>query len=665
VTRVVVLPFSVRGSSEFDYLSQGMVDLLSRKLDVAGELRGVDPRAVLAMVSREGGGAPDPERGRTIAGRFGAEYFVLGAILVVGTRLQVDASLYDARGELEAIAEAGADGRAEELFGLVDEVAAQLLLSTGGVRGAPVARIAAVTTDSLSALKDYLHGERALRRGEYLAAADAFRRAVAVDSSFALAWYRLSVAYEWLTRDHLVREAAERAFRHSGRLSERDRLLLQAAVAARQGKDREAEERYRAIVGEYSDDVEAWFQLGELQFHYGPMRGRSISTSRQAFERVLSYEPNDVNALVHLARIAAIEGKLGELDSLVNRFLRLNPAADRAIELRALRAIASDEEAELARVVADLRQASDPSLLVTVTYDPVMAADPRAGVTLAAVLTEEPRTPEMRALGHVLRAYFLAALGRFADADGELDAAERLDRPRAAEFRGLLRLLPFGPARDAEVEAARAGLERIDPQAVPLSVHPSGFVRAHNEVHQHLKTYLLGLLYARLGDYRTPERHASQLARLPSPERNPSFAQDLSLVVRAYTAWRRSQAAPALALLERTRLQIYYQSATISPFYSQSFQRYLRALLLEEAGRLDEALRWYSSFEEGPAYDFVFAAPAHLRRAEIHERRGELEAAAKHYARFVELWSDCDPALRPMVQQAEQRLAELTAGGGG
>jgi tetratricopeptide (TPR) repeat protein len=119
-----------------------------------------------------------------------------------------------------------------------------------------------VTTDSLSALKDYMRGERALRAGEYLAAAEAFQSAVAVDSSFALAWYRLSVAYEWLTRDYLIRQAAEQAFQHSGRLSEHDRRLLQAAVAARQGNYEEAEQRYRTFVADYSDDVEAWFQLG-------------------------------------------------------------------------------------------------------------------------------------------------------------------------------------------------------------------------------------------------------------------------------------------------------------------------------------------------------------------------------------------------------------------
>lgn len=659
VARVVVLPFTVRGSDGYEYLGEGMVDVLSKKLDVAGELRSVDPRAVLALVSREGGGAPDPDQGRAIAQRLEANYFVLGIILEVGGRLQLDASLYDTEGGVEAIAAATAEGGAGDVFDLVDDVAAQLLLNTGAGRGDPVARIAAVTTDSLSALKDYLHGERAFRAGEYLAAAEAFQSAVAIDSSFALAWYRLSVAYEWLTRDHLVRAAAEQAFRHSGRLSEHDRQLLQAAVAARQGNYAEAEQAYRAIVGSYPDDVEAWFQLGEVLFHYGPLEGRPISTSREAFERVLLYEPNHMNALIHLARIRATQGDLVALDSLVERFLGLNPEADRAIELRTLRAFASDDREEEARVTADLRRVSDPSLLITVAYVPVMGGGLEAGATLAGLLTEDSRIPEMRALGHIYQAYLSMAQGRVSDARAEIAAAERFDAYRAAEFGALFSLLPFMPVSDAELEATRREIGLLDPDTVQLSVHPSGYIRGHNEVHRHLKAFLLGLLNARLGDDAVAERYGAELETLEGPVGSASLPEDLSLGVRAYIAWRRGESADGLAFLERARMQSYYQNAIESPYYSLSFQRYLRAMLLEDVGRVEEALVWYGSFEEISMFDLVFAAPSHLRRAEILERRGELEEARRHYARFIELWSDSDSELQPIVEQAKQSIVRL------
>ncbi|HET7322299.1 MAG TPA: BTAD domain-containing putative transcriptional regulator, partial [Longimicrobiaceae bacterium] len=72
--RVAVLPFSVRGYTRYDYLGEGMVDLLSADLDGAGELRAVDPRAVLGTMparEREIG----PAEGRRAAERLGAQLY--------------------------------------------------------------------------------------------------------------------------------------------------------------------------------------------------------------------------------------------------------------------------------------------------------------------------------------------------------------------------------------------------------------------------------------------------------------------------------------------------------------------------------------------------------------------------------------------------------------
>lgn len=90
-----------------------------------------------------------------------------------------------------------------------------------------VQRIATVTPPSLLALKDYLEGEAALRRGHFEQALADFESAVAKDPSFALAYYRMSTAAEWLLQAELAHRAAEEAYRHAGRLSELDRRLLE------------------------------------------------------------------------------------------------------------------------------------------------------------------------------------------------------------------------------------------------------------------------------------------------------------------------------------------------------------------------------------------------------------------------------------------------------
>ena len=108
-------------------------------------------------------------------------------------------------------------------------------------------------------------------------ALQAATRAVAADSGFALAWYRLGIAAQWLTQQDLVTKSLARAEALSAHLPERTQQLLEAAEAAHAGNFQRAEQLYRAITGAAPDDVEAWMQLGELLFHDAPLNGRDFT----------------------------------------------------------------------------------------------------------------------------------------------------------------------------------------------------------------------------------------------------------------------------------------------------------------------------------------------------------------------------------------------------
>jgi hypothetical protein len=65
---------------------------------------------------------------------------------------------------------------------------------------------------------------------------------------------------------------------------------------------------------------------------------------------------------------------------------------------------------------------------------------------------------------------------------------------------------------------------------------------------------------------------------------------------------------------------------------------------------------------ETSVFEFVYLPLSHLWRAEIRNRLGDSKNAAANYKEFIDLWSDCDPELRPMVDLARQRLAGLATG---
>lgn len=215
---VAVLPFAVTGSEEYADFGKGMVDLLSTNLDGADELRSVDPRALLNYVAKKHGAEFAPEQCSKIAARFGAGLFVLGNITEAAGRLRIHATLYECNNGPQILAQAQVEGEAGQIFNLVDQLTAQLLAGQSFAPSAEMRRIAAVTTESLPAFKAYYEGENALDGGDFEPAAAVLQRAVAIDSAFALAYYRLSIVEWWLGRLADSEVAAEKAVRYGDRL---------------------------------------------------------------------------------------------------------------------------------------------------------------------------------------------------------------------------------------------------------------------------------------------------------------------------------------------------------------------------------------------------------------------------------------------------------------
>ncbi|MFQ5631865.1 MAG: hypothetical protein ACE5I1_24090, partial [bacterium] len=155
---IAVFPFTVRGSADMAYLREGMVDLLSTKLDGAGPLRCVDPRSLLSDVAREGGVDLDPEAGREVAAHFGAGRYLLGTILETGGRLQVNASLCTTEDDAQSPVQVSVEGEAAQLFGLVDDLTARLLKAALSPTHRDIMLLSKLTTESMPALKAYLEG---------------------------------------------------------------------------------------------------------------------------------------------------------------------------------------------------------------------------------------------------------------------------------------------------------------------------------------------------------------------------------------------------------------------------------------------------------------------------------------------------------------------------
>ncbi len=151
--------------------------------------------------------------------------------------------------------------------------------------------------------------------------------------------------------------------------------------------------------------MEAWSQLGEVQFHFGPLRGRSFEGSRPAFERVLTYEPDHVGALVHLNRIATRFADSVGVDTLSRRIAELNPEGDRTFETDLSRALVLNDAGRIGELLERYRSLPEVEMPLG-TWGALIWSDYFEEVQpFLDVMVAEGRSAEVRAVGHVHRAY--------------------------------------------------------------------------------------------------------------------------------------------------------------------------------------------------------------------------------------------------------------------
>ncbi|MGH7468984.1 MAG: BTAD domain-containing putative transcriptional regulator [Longimicrobiales bacterium] len=648
--RIAVFPFEVRGSSEQQYLAEGMVDLLSTNLDGAGELRAVDPYALLMQVGTSTGVATRATRARAISQRLDASHYVLGSVFAEDGRLRIVAALYSRNAAL-AQARATVDGSPQNILELVDQLTTRLLAASFSAPTERVRSVAARTTSSLPALKAYLQGERDFRAGRFVSAIEGLEQATTLDSTFALAHYRLSLATVWADQNGASAELSDqRALRHGARLSSRDRMLVEAHIAWRKGDAVAAERLYRQVVALHPDEVEAWQQLGETLFHYNPQRGRAVREARAAFAAVIGHDSAHWGALWHAAQIAALERQWPRLDSLAARMLALQPDPEREADVHALQTFARGDSAAVARLIDGQRGAESLRLFTMGWRAAVFAGNINAAAEVFRLLTQGHRADWEKQLGRI-------ALGHVHLAHGQLHRADDAMRSGAApaeamQARAILAAYGVVPGHEATLDSLRNALAHWSATAHQAG-HPNA--RSHRRISG---LYLAGLLSIANSDSAFALARARALDMQPQTQlESPRF---FAAALRAHVARHAGRAQDALRMLEAASdYNIWFGNLVSAPATGRQHERYARAELLFELGRYEEAIGWYASFGEHTIYDLAYLPLAHYRRAEIYEKLGKPAQASAHYRAFIDFWRHCDPELRPRVQEAERRITRL------
>jgi tetratricopeptide (TPR) repeat protein len=309
-----------------------MVDLMQAKLTGEGGPRAADARSVLAAVRDAGGSdAQDlPEDAvAEVARKVGAGRVLQGSIVGPADHLVVNASLVSVT-DGRTLTQTSVAGPRDSLFVLIDRLTAQLLALGAG---ASSAQLSALTTTNLDALRAYLDGVAALRRGVYQTSTPTLTRAVELDSTFALALSGLVESDGWHLATTDMNRVRRLAWRYRDRLNPQDQLFLSLRLGSRFPKQTPWHVRIadaEHAVQTMPESADAWFFLGDFLFHFGRVSDipEPEVRARQAFEQSFQRDTLYGAPIQHLAALTWAAGDTAAQRLWTGRLIALDSTAE-------------------------------------------------------------------------------------------------------------------------------------------------------------------------------------------------------------------------------------------------------------------------------------------------------------------------------------------------
>ena len=292
---IAVLPFeNLSGDKDNEYFASGMQDMILTKLAAIGDLK------VISRTSTEKY-ASHPDDLKTIAQQLGVASILEGSVQKSGNSVLINVQLIDAASDHHLWADAY-PRTLDNMFGVEGEVAQKVADALQAkLTATETTSVASVPTQDAQAYEVFLKAEYELDRArrsqqdpDYLAAESDFRRAIARDPRFALAYAKL--AYCQLNRHWF-----------GTRLSPAELTQVKETID-------------RAL--ELAPDLpQAHLSLG-FYYYWG---FRRYDDAIVEFERALQLAPNNLEAMSALAYVARRRGQLPQTLAYFERAIGLSP----------------------------------------------------------------------------------------------------------------------------------------------------------------------------------------------------------------------------------------------------------------------------------------------------------------------------------------------------
>jgi tetratricopeptide (TPR) repeat protein len=611
-------------------LGHTVTEALRIDLSQSRAVRLVDPDLVMWTLGRmelEPTTPLDERLAREVAQREGVKAVVAGEIAPVGGGYVLSARLLSTADGTTLLGERAQAADERELLSAIDRLSGTLREGIGeslrDVRASPP--LERVTTRSLEALRLYTMGNRAQMLEGNERALPLIEQALALDSTFAMAWRKAGTILGNLGRRTQSRAARTKAYELRDRVPLRERHHIEAAQ--HYDDPAKAIAPYEQLLQVYPDDADALNNLG-VAYLWG---------EAQDFDRAVEYfrRSLEVNRTPfrfdNLAYALAWSGRLDEAEATT-------------------RLIAA-EYPEYGGGEAGLENFLGLLSFLRADFEGALSHWQSASVLLP--------NRSIKANAQMRTHWLLAMQGRLAEAASSFEQAQQIradDHPpdyvSEAAWEGLLDVVVRNE-RERGLRRVEAALRRSPLDSLPALDRPYlELARFYAEVDRLDRAKVLVERF--VNDPALPE--TERTAR----QRNWEYRWTLGAV-----ALREGRLEDAVGELVRASELSGMRSPCIGPLADLGIAH-------ERAGQGDSAIAVYQRFlasfrfyhsEFRPSCrappDAVGRAAILKRLGELYEERGEGERAAEYYSQFVDLWRDADEELQPQVREIRQRVARL------
>jgi tetratricopeptide (TPR) repeat protein len=618
--RLVVADFRVRGadSSLAGVVGEAIRSALSQS-SVVSTLAPAQIQASLTRMQRAPNTRVDLAVAREVAQREGAKAVVDGDITPLGAGFVVSLRLVGADSAQELASFRETADSPKDLLAAIDKLTRALRGKIGESLRAINANppLDQVTTTSLQALQLYTTGSAANSMGDYTEAVKLLRQAVAIDTTFAMAYRKLSVAMENARMNPDSADAMlEAAYRHRDRATDLERLFTLGTYwnSERHFDRAKAINAYETLVQRYPSEYGPWLNLANLY-----RSRRDFVRADSAYRRSEALYTNNnfalfnpIDMLLGMGDIPAARERLAHARQMLPNNPRIVMAEGRILYAERKYDSSYAKFAEMRQSRSDLSRGLAFGYLSLI--DPMLGRLATAHRTLAEFRAAE------------------AARGRPAPLEDALNSAH-IDSWYLGQSARALKTLDSALARTPLASLPERSRPYV--QVIELFSTLGRTDRARAILGQLDEAHARDTTAKRLN---APQRHEA-LAWIALGEKRP---------LDAVSEFRKADSLP-----DGPRWTCV---GCIQAFVARAF---------DAANLPDSALTAYSAYVDAPP-DFglmfvnnVNLGPALKRLGELYEAKGDREKAVRYYQRFIELWKAADPVLQPHVTEVRRRLIRL------